>query len=784
MKEPQDLKRQVIILASLLHDIGKFSQRAGEKLTEKEKRDAEYFCPKNKKDLPTHLHVLFSERFIKSYLSKKWDKVAIFALKHHKPDFYEEKIIQLADWLSSGERQDREIEEEVEVKKEPLISIFSQIVFKEKDEYKINPWYHPVRKNSGRIKELFPQDKKEKAIDEFNNFKKLYKEFEEEAKCLKGILNFEELIYKTLFLLEKYTLFIPSSAYKDKPEISLFHHLKTTAAIATCLYDLKLEEQKLEKIISGFQLKEEKYLEDEDFLLLSGDISGIQDFIYSVTTEKALKGLRARSFYLQLLSETIARRILDEFDLTLCNLIYCGGGNFSLLLPNINKVEEKIEPLIKDIEENIFKAHQGKLSLIISYVKLSYEDFDLSRFVSVIERLKENLAKEKKKKFKCILDYSLFLPEETKKESKGCEICGKEIEKEGLCSLCESFIRLSLLINQREIKYLELEKIKSSKLSREVREWYELFESIGYKWWFKGKGKQPNFNNFIYLLNSSDFLKENAWGFRFEATYTPYKEDSNAKTLEDIADDAEGIKKWGALRMDVDNLGKIFSEGLIPNTISRFSMLSYMVSLFFSAGIREIVEKKYKNCCVVYSGGDDLFILGPWSDLPELAEDIYENFRKYVCYHPKITISGGIYIAPSKKFPVYHAAREAESEEKKAKREGKDRISFMGKELTWQDFKEVKNVCNLIKDILDKGVARSLLTVLYAGCEEERLNKEGKVSILRIWRLFYQIKRFMERYKNHASDLEDLRKRIISDFKLIPNLNVSVQWADYLSRKG
>ncbi|OQX79145.1 MAG: type III-A CRISPR-associated protein Cas10/Csm1 [Candidatus Omnitrophica bacterium 4484_70.1] len=758
MKEPQDLKRQAIILASLLHDIGKFSQRAGEKLTEKERRDAEYFCPKNEKGLPTHLHVIFSERFIKTHF-KMWDKAATLALKHHKPDVYEEKIVQLADWLSCGERRDRKIEEEIEIKREPLISIFSQIALKGRKD--VDVWYCPVRKNSGKIEELFPVDRKEKAINEIDSFENLYKEFEKEVKCLEEILDFEELICKILFLLEKYTLFIPSSAYKDRPEISLYHHLKTTAAIATCLYDLKLEEQKLDRIISEFRLKEEKYLEDEDFLLLSGDISGIQDFIYSVTTERALKGLRARSFYLQLLSETIARRILDEFDLTLCNLIYCGGGNFSLLLPNINKAEEKIETLIKDIEENIFKAHQGKLSLIMSYVKLSYEDFDLSRFVSVIEKLRNNLAKEKKRKFKYILDYSLFSPQDVKKESKGCEICGRETDEKDLCDLCESFVGLSGIMKEKEIKYLELEKIENlrKELTGEVRHWSELFESIGYKWWFKGKGKQPNFNNFIYLLNSSDFLKENTWGFRFEATYTPYKEDSNTKTLEDIADDAKGIKKWGALRMDVDNLGKIFSEGLIYNTISRFSMLSYMVSLFFSAGVREIVEKKCKNCCVVYSGGDDLFILGPWSDLPELAEDIYENFREYVCYHPKITISGGIYIAPSKKFPVYHAAREAESEEKKAKREGKDRISFMGKELTWQDFKEVKNVCNLIKDILDKGVARSLLTVLYAGCEEERLNKEGKVSILRIWRLFYQIKRFMERYETSAPALEDLRKK-------------------------
>ena len=53
------------------------------------------------------------------------------------------------------------------------------------------------------------------------------------------------------------------------------------------------------------------------FLLYSLDLSGIQDFIYTITSDGALKALRARSFYLELLTEhlvdTMSQFRLQQF---------------------------------------------------------------------------------------------------------------------------------------------------------------------------------------------------------------------------------------------------------------------------------------------------------------------------------------------------------------------------------------------------------------------------------------------------------------------------------------
>ena len=64
------------------------------------------------------------------------------------------------------------------------------------------------------------------------------------------------------------------------------------------------------------------------FKLISGDISGIQNFIYTIPSKGALKSLRGRSFYLEILMEQIVDELLDALQLTRANLIYNGGGHF------------------------------------------------------------------------------------------------------------------------------------------------------------------------------------------------------------------------------------------------------------------------------------------------------------------------------------------------------------------------------------------------------------------------------------------------------------------------
>ncbi|MCX7705311.1 MAG: type III-A CRISPR-associated protein Cas10/Csm1 [bacterium] len=772
----KNAKREALILGALLHDIGKFYQRAypeKEKLSPTTLNLQQHICPFIKKyNFFTHNHVLWTNEFFEKHL-KELNEAANFAIYHHKPEKYEQKIIRIADWLSSGERIEKETEEErKEVQEEPLVSIFSQIKLKENNIVDYYCKALPVSKN---IEDLFPVKGKQDAINDKTNFRLLWDEFEHDfGKIDTNSVPFSKLFTRIFSLVEKYALFVPSSAYRDKPHISLFHHLKSTAAIATCIYDINHSEKEIDAITDAFQTDLSRINKD-DFVLISGDISGIQDFIYSLTTSGALKGLRGRSFYIQLLSETIARYILDTFELFECNLLYCGGGNFSILAPKKEDFGKKIEEVEKKISKGIFSLHPN-LALILACVELTYNDFSGENFQKTIVKLKKEINIKKRRKFTGVFDYKTIFkpfPEDIDKELKGCEICGAEIEEGVKCEQCKSFEELANNIRKADIIKVEKTSVESQ------QDWKKLFSLLGYNYDFVFTKSDTSFN---YAINDADFLDKNCDGWRFEPFYSP------EGTLEDIAKKSTGDKKWAALKMDVDNLGMIFSEGLKENlSISRFSMLSYMMNLFFTAGIDYLRRCKFQDCCVVYAGGDDLFIIGPWSKIPYFAMEINKYFKNYTCNRSDITISAGTFIAPSDGFPVYRAALEADNALTFAKKENKDHICFLETVASWNEFKEIEEIATQLSDLIKKdGISRSILNVFAAGYVEEELLKKKKIPYLRVWRIFYAIKRFMERHKNRniQDKLEELRKKFISsDYSIQPKLNMAVRWAELLTRK-
>ena len=114
---------------------------------------------------------------------------------------------------------------------------------------------------------------------------------------------------------------------------------------------------------------------------------------------------------------------------------------------------------------------------------------------------------------------------------------------------------------------------------------------------------------------------------------------TTGQTFEEFAAEADGIKRIGILRADVDNLGQAFVSGFKNDknhnryeTISRTATLSRQLSGFFKLFIRQVLENsafsieeeergKERLATIIYSGGDDVFIVGAWNDVIELAVD-------------------------------------------------------------------------------------------------------------------------------------------------------------------
>ena len=654
-----------VVLGALLHDIGKLIQRSSE--NPKEKRHQEW----GGKWLEDYPNGVFKD--LKGYalyhhkLSKddyKYDSLSIDTGNQDYIDTY--WIVYEADNLASGEREeyDENIDPDILL---PLSSIFQNVSLNgnRKPEERSDPWVYKIQPFGNDL--IFPVRLSEYSDNRKEHYQNLLKAFEEELKSFtaKELRNPDIL----LNILHKFTLFVPSYTYyslesKLPTDISLFHHLKTTAAIASAMFLWHME--KYGKLDESEILNREK----EKYLLVGGDISGIQSFIYSIKSFKALKNLRGRSFYLQLLVRHVVNRILDELKLFRVSVIYEGGGGFAMLLPNTETVINKLDNISNGINKWLFDQFEATLSFNIGYLPFSGNDF--KNIAQLFTQLFDEVIFEKKlTKFKDVVSLKNFEPEPY---NDVCALCNnpnpdKELkgddEHRPVCKHCKVFVDVigTLLPTAN---YVVIDPSENAQF---------YIQETGYKIINELEATdKPSYYHIIALdSNSPDFLK-------FQSLQVSRFPAEGEKEFKNLVDKAIGGKYLGTLRMDVDNLGRVFSRGLKNISFGRLSTLSELMGNFFSSGIDLIVDGKIKhaetvldaiknepkNVVVVYAGGDDLFITGAWDDVVILSFKIYNTFRKYTCYNPDLTISGGVVLTPPD-YPIYRIACIAGEAEESAK---------------------------------------------------------------------------------------------------------------------
>lgn len=147
-------------------------------------------------------------------------------------------------------------------------------------------------------------------------------------------------------------------------------------------------------------------------LLVSGDFSGIQDTVYTISSKGALKSLRARSFMLELLTEHIVYEILQLAGIKTDKskeyliwhgaergVIYSGGGAFSLLL-NKSDLGDEIKKFADILNSWAVNEFSGKLFIAIHILPVSQDDIsEKKRFQAKRQEQSDELDKLKRRKF-------------------------------------------------------------------------------------------------------------------------------------------------------------------------------------------------------------------------------------------------------------------------------------------------------------------------------------------------------------------------------------------------
>ncbi|MBA1336542.1 MAG: CRISPR-associated protein, Csm1 family [Firmicutes bacterium] len=783
-------------MAALLHDIGKFIERAKSLKVDDNLKKVEKGHPAYSAQLLSTLrkeHPLFE---------KYSDKVTDAVLYHHQPTNDWQRIIQLADWLSSSEREKDETNSD-KYNRTPLQSIFS-LLFSQNTNNVYSYELKPLALNN-----IFPRS--HTVVNEAA-YKKAVDGFLDEL----GKTNNETQLY---YLLEKYLWSVPAQTWHHIPDISLFDHSKTTAAIALCLYDQYQKGQ-----LSANDLERKTKSDKEQFMLIKGDMSGIQEFIFNIPSKGAAKSLKGRSVYLSILAETIAHYLLDALDLKKANLLYCGGGNFYLLAPACKVAE--LEKAKKEILSTLLNVHEGDIYLALGSVFLSPKNFD--NFSDLWDSVKKKVNDLKQKKWSELglaENYKkIFGPLDKGEGEKGiCKVCGTgsgrrkleihngEIE---ICSLCASFIDLtSQLRDAMYCRFVPTQHLTTSA----VNSYNDVLAMFGYRVEFLTyRPEYDNSDSLWYMLNSTSFIQEGCDGFKFGAYNLPVNANGEITTFDELSStsvkDGIGDKKLGFLKLDVDNLGAIFALGFPNNkSISRITALSRMLSLYFEGYINKIIVENHWNnqLYVVFSGGDDTFVLGGWDAIFEFAGKFYEKFREYTCHNSKLTFSAGIGIFKPH-YPLTRAASITEEALEDAKRSEmldsgmpvKNKVSFLGEVFNWEEFKYIERIKNLLERMMtDGGYGRGLLyKVSKSTLGFKRILKDstkGKFDSIRFWRLAYYLRDVkaddVKNKKNYAEKLiEEYRKIVIhnlmnkaecSEISNIMIIPAAIRWAELSTRK-
>ncbi len=135
-------------------------------------------------------------------------------------------------------------------------------------------------------------------------------------------------------------------------------------------------------------------------------------------------------------------------------------------------------------------------------------------------------------------------------------------------------------------------------------------------------------------------------------------EGERPRTFDEMARQAAGAPFLGVLRMDVDNLGAVFSLGVAPGerSLSKLAALSRILDWFFRGWVP--IRAAGHDVYVTYSGGDDVFLVGAWDRMVHLAIEIERDFRDFACGNPDLTLSGGLALV-KKHFPIGRAAEQS-----------------------------------------------------------------------------------------------------------------------------
>ncbi|HWP00003.1 MAG TPA: type III-A CRISPR-associated protein Cas10/Csm1 [Methylococcus sp.] len=865
-----------LALAAYLHDLGKFAERA--RIPQAQERDAEgntrqavnegLYCP-SWDGRRTHIHAAYTaigldllEAWLPELVGEDmtpfapWreknadDSLINAAAMHHRPQTFLQWIVATADRLASGfEREEFEgynrASDEHEHRGRRLNhyttrqeTLLERIRLNDRTE--TSEWRYPLKALSPQS--IFPvraaeceNDGKDEAQA---RYLELWNQLLDGVKRIPASHRHNLALWLDHFdsLWLTFTHVIPSAtagiAGNVRPDVSLYDHSKTTAALAVALWryhhdrgdDAALIQEQLRAQWDRERRdapEAQEAWEDEKFLLVQGDFTGIQNFIFAEggsTQKRAAKLLRGRSFYVSLLTDLAALRVLDALDLPPTSQVLNAAGKFLIVAPNTAETVTRLREVQEELDRWFLEHTYGQSGLLLAWLSARAADFrhgegKSSPFRSLTKRLFERLDSVKLRRFQLCGEQpasAVFEGFLDRFEHGECRIDGRS---PGVVNIGEDTWVSELAADQIDTgKWLATQK--RVLITRQPLKHYTLrLDVFGYRVNFTESeedtgrfGNEARTGNLVRawdfsLPESPDAPLWNGYARRHIDAYVPRFGEMNAweadrylgienaedfgpdprepKTLNHLARDDRkldennrwiGVEALMTLKGDVDNLGLIFQKGLERPTFAKMAALSRQVNVFFTVYLPWLCQKDFPNTYTVFAGGDDFFLIGPWHSMIRLACRMREEFRRYVAGNPDIHFSAGLSMTKPG-LPIRQLAELAESALDKAKShnpskiapEPKNAVTCFGQTVSWDEFGELmRREAALERAAQDHALSTGYLYALlgYTDMAAELKSEEPRPEAA-LWHshFAYRTRRLAETRYRDVEDREDRERK-------------------------
>jgi|SRR5690625_1340055 len=419
-------------------------------------------------------------------------------------------------------------------------------------------------------------------------------------------------------------------------------------------------------------------------MLIIGDISGIQDFIFDLPHEGkggTARALRARSFYVQILTEVIAYRIQNVLGLERDTLLFCAAGKFAIEgESSFESASNLLSQEIKSIEEWLARETTGALRVTVT------SHPDALEGVSSVVRYERAMAKFQHAKLRT---WSSLATSDGRWRPERLVLPSRQ-----RAEVWETFRRIgATLPRSRRLRIIEDPNAQLDATPDGT--------TFGL----------PGFRAFLGSVNPSPgpiALEADLSGVRVPgidstpqiyrplARHIPTQADGLPIWFEEIAQHSKGARYLGILKMDADSLGVAIRDRLSrAESLRELSTFSTELDDFFAIELTNLLQQKeWTLTYTVFSGGDDLLLVGPWDKMLDLAGLIQERFRAQFS-QSGLTLSGGLAIVRVR-YPLRRGAAQAEELLEGAKnnlaplaRDPKDQLATLGQLWKWQHHNEI-----------------------------------------------------------------------------------------------